>query len=306
MRALTIISAQAACTSRWHGVGHIEATSCFEWIWLDWATASRDPGRADNDVFPVEALEDIRAAVEFLRTRYGVRECTLAGLCSGAYHALRAAVAGMPVNRILMVNPANYFWKAGESLEDSEDADRGAVRARRGGADRRYFRFHRAAGPGARKEKPKSLRVHQREDRSRSWSSTPDFAVGFSDIQAEIARELIEAGIEVWISNHRWVEGILGYMRRLGALVGAAEKAEQYARALEGHLESIRGRRHRSCAGPRVYFEEWDEPRSPASAGCGADPHRRRRRCVSGGGAALSARIGSSPIRVRWCAGRRI
>lgn len=81
------------------------------------------PGRPDNDVFPAEALEDIRTAVEFLRTRYGVRECTLAGLCSGAYHALRAAVAGVPVNRILMVNPQNYFWKAGDSLETLQLAE---------------------------------------------------------------------------------------------------------------------------------------------------------------------------------------
>jgi pimeloyl-ACP methyl ester carboxylesterase len=81
------------------------------------------PGRADNDVFPAEALEDIRAAVDFIRTRYGVRECTLAGLCSGAYHALRAAAAGIAVNRILMVNPQNYFWKAGDSLETLQLAE---------------------------------------------------------------------------------------------------------------------------------------------------------------------------------------
>jgi alpha-beta hydrolase superfamily lysophospholipase len=81
------------------------------------------PGRADNDVFPAEALEDIRTAVDFIRTRYGVRECTLAGLCSGAYHALRAAAAGLPVNRILMVNPQNYFWKAGDSLETLQLAE---------------------------------------------------------------------------------------------------------------------------------------------------------------------------------------
>ena len=81
------------------------------------------PGHADNDVFPTEALEDIRTAVDYLRARYGVRECTLAGLCSGAYHALRAAAAGIPINRILMVNPANYFWKAGESLENLQLAE---------------------------------------------------------------------------------------------------------------------------------------------------------------------------------------
>jgi pimeloyl-ACP methyl ester carboxylesterase len=81
------------------------------------------PGCLDSEVFPPDALEDIRAAVEFLRTRYGVRDCTLSGLCSGAYHALRAAAAGVPVNRILMVNPQNYFWKPGETLETLQLAE---------------------------------------------------------------------------------------------------------------------------------------------------------------------------------------
>ena len=75
------------------------------------------PGCPDNDVFPPDALEDIRAAIEFLRTRYGVRDCTLSGLCSGAYHALRAAAAGVSVNRIIMVNPQHYFWNPGDTLE---------------------------------------------------------------------------------------------------------------------------------------------------------------------------------------------
>jgi alpha-beta hydrolase superfamily lysophospholipase len=76
------------------------------------------PGRADDDVFPQEALDDIRSAIEFLRASYGVGDVTLAGLCSGAYHALRAAVAGVSVNRILMINPQNYFWRPGETLND--------------------------------------------------------------------------------------------------------------------------------------------------------------------------------------------
>jgi alpha-beta hydrolase superfamily lysophospholipase len=76
------------------------------------------PGRVDDDVFPQEALDDIRTAIEFLRASYGVGDVTLAGLCSGAYHALRAAVAGVSVNRILMINPQNYFWKPGETLND--------------------------------------------------------------------------------------------------------------------------------------------------------------------------------------------
>ena len=81
------------------------------------------PGRAEDDVFPQEALDDIRAAIEFVRTTFGVRDVTLAGLCSGAYHALRAAVAGLPVSRILMINPQNYFWKPDESLKDLQLAE---------------------------------------------------------------------------------------------------------------------------------------------------------------------------------------
>jgi pimeloyl-ACP methyl ester carboxylesterase len=81
------------------------------------------PGRPDNEVFPPAALDDIRAAIETMRSRYGAGDVTLAGLCSGAYHALRAAVAGIAVNRILMVNPQNFFWKHGMTLEDLQIAE---------------------------------------------------------------------------------------------------------------------------------------------------------------------------------------
>jgi iron complex transport system substrate-binding protein len=88
----------------------------------------------------------------------------------------------------------------------------------------------------------------------------PDFVVGFSDMQADIAQVLIKAGIEVWISNHRSVAGILGYVRRLGALIGVAERAERYAQELERHIEAVRAEAAARRCRPRVYFEEWDEP----------------------------------------------
>jgi iron complex transport system substrate-binding protein len=88
----------------------------------------------------------------------------------------------------------------------------------------------------------------------------PDFVVGFSDIQADIAQSLIKLGIEVWISNHRTVAGILGYVRRLGALVGASDHAERYAISLEMHLESVRQSAASLARRPRVYFEEWNDP----------------------------------------------
>ncbi|HXN15602.1 MAG TPA: ABC transporter substrate-binding protein [Usitatibacter sp.] len=115
----------------------------------------------------------------------------------------------------------------------------------------------------ARKEKPKvsafiSARVEEIE------RLTPDLAIGFSDIQADIAQALVKRGIEVWIANHRSVEGILGYVRRLGALVGVAEKAEAYARELQAGVERVRVAGERLPRRPRVYFEEWDDPQISA------------------------------------------
>jgi pimeloyl-ACP methyl ester carboxylesterase len=80
-------------------------------------------GRANDDIFPPGALDDIGTAVQFIQSRYGIHDITLAGLCSGAYHALRAAVAGLPVTRILMVNPQNFFWKEGTALQDLQLAE---------------------------------------------------------------------------------------------------------------------------------------------------------------------------------------
>ena len=113
--------------------------------------------------------------------------------------------------------------------------------------------------PRARKEKPKvsaftSAKIGQ------ILELRPDFVIGFSDIQADIAAELIRHGVEVWISNHRSVDGTLDYIRRLGALVGAGERANAYADELRRGLDAIAADAARLPCRPKVYFEEWDEP----------------------------------------------
>jgi iron complex transport system substrate-binding protein len=113
--------------------------------------------------------------------------------------------------------------------------------------------------PCARKEKPK-VSAFTSAKIGEILALRPDFVVGFSDIQADIARELVKAGVEVWISTHRSVAGILDYIRRLGALVGAHERAEAYAQRAEDHLARIAAAAAALPRRPRVYFEEWDEP----------------------------------------------
>jgi pimeloyl-ACP methyl ester carboxylesterase len=98
---------------RWAQRGYVVLRMDFAGI----GDSATRPARPDDDVFPPTALDDMRAAIDLMRNRYGVGEVTLAGLCSGGYHALRAAVAALPVNRILLVNPQNFFWRQGDSLQ---------------------------------------------------------------------------------------------------------------------------------------------------------------------------------------------
>jgi dienelactone hydrolase len=81
------------------------------------------PGQSGNEVYPPGALDDVSAAINFLRREFGVEHVTLAGLCAGAYHALRSAISGLHVNTVLLVNPLTFYWKQGSKLSDVQDAE---------------------------------------------------------------------------------------------------------------------------------------------------------------------------------------
>ncbi|MBN9682860.1 MULTISPECIES: ABC transporter substrate-binding protein [unclassified Corallococcus] len=88
----------------------------------------------------------------------------------------------------------------------------------------------------------------------------PDLVLGFSDLQADIGRELCKRGVPVYLFNQRSLAEILQAVRLTGALVGRAEAAEALAVELEKNLE-----RHSDAAQslpkrPRIFFEEWHEP----------------------------------------------
>ena len=117
--------------------------------------------------------------------------------------------------------------------------------------------------PRARHEKPR-VSAFTSAKLDQILALRPDLAIGFSDMQADIAQALIRAGVEVWISNHRSVEGILAYVERLGALIGAFERAREYAARLQAHLDQVRAAAARLARRPKVYFEEWDEPQISA------------------------------------------
>ena len=111
----------------------------------------------------------------------------------------------------------------------------------------------------ARREKPRvSAFTSARVDKILALK--PDLVIGFSDMQADIARDLIKHGLNVLVFNQRSVEEILGMIRTLSAIVAAAERGARLVAELSTGLEAIRAQASRFQARPRVYFEEWDEP----------------------------------------------
>jgi iron complex transport system substrate-binding protein len=113
--------------------------------------------------------------------------------------------------------------------------------------------------PRARREKPRvSAFTSARTDRI--VALRPDLVLGFSDLQADIAAELVRAGLEVHVFNHRSVADILRMIRTLGGMIGCEGKAQALAAELDAGLAQVRARAAGLARRPRVYFEEWDDP----------------------------------------------
>ncbi|MDQ3263447.1 MAG: cobalamin-binding protein [Myxococcota bacterium] len=88
----------------------------------------------------------------------------------------------------------------------------------------------------------------------------PDLVLGFSDLQADLGRELCKRGVPVYLFNQRSLTEILQTVRVVGALVGRAEDGERLADRLEANLERIAEEAITLPRRPRVFVEEWHQP----------------------------------------------
>lgn len=88
----------------------------------------------------------------------------------------------------------------------------------------------------------------------------PDLVLGFSDLQADIGRELCKRGVPVYLFNQRSIAEILQAVRVIGALVGLGEAAERLADEFTANLERHAEAAERLPRRPRIFFEEWHEP----------------------------------------------
>src|SRR6187455_2416049 len=98
--------------------------------------------------------------------------------------------------------------------------------------------------PRVRREKPR-VSAFISADVPKILALHPDLVLTFSDLQADIAAELIRQGIAVHAFNQHDVSGILAMVRTLGALVGATAKADALAQSLEARMAAARQRAER-------------------------------------------------------------
>jgi iron complex transport system substrate-binding protein len=113
--------------------------------------------------------------------------------------------------------------------------------------------------PRARREKPRVSAFLSAKNHA-ILALKPDLVLGFSDLQADIARDLAKAGLNVVLFNQRSVEEILSMVLMLSSMVGVAEKGAALVTSLEKNLGSVREQAGKFRRRPRVYFEEWDQP----------------------------------------------
>ncbi|HSC46663.1 MAG TPA: cobalamin-binding protein [Gammaproteobacteria bacterium] len=113
--------------------------------------------------------------------------------------------------------------------------------------------------PEARRDKPK-VSAFTSAKLEKIVALEPDLVLGFSDLQADIAAELVRRGIEVHVFNHRSVADIFRMICMLGGMLGCEAKTQALAARLQSGLDAVRAEAAKLKRRPRVYFEEWDEP----------------------------------------------
>ena len=113
--------------------------------------------------------------------------------------------------------------------------------------------------PEARRDKPRvSAFLSAKIDKILALQ--PDCAIGFSDLQADIAAQLIRAGVQVHIFNQRSVDEIFAMLYQLAAMVGQADQGLQRIERVQARLQEIRTAAQALPRRPRIFFEEWYEP----------------------------------------------
>lgn len=88
----------------------------------------------------------------------------------------------------------------------------------------------------------------------------PDLVLTFSDVQADITRELVLRGLTVINFNQRSIREILDMIATLSRLVGKSAAGSLLIQQLQNNLAAIKTSAQTFPRRPRVFFEEWRDP----------------------------------------------
>jgi polyphosphate kinase len=85
----------------------------------------------------------------------------------------------------------------------------------------------------------------------------PDLVITSTDVQHQLASDLIRAGVAVWAINSRNLNEIYDAIRNLGQIMRRGGRADEIIAEMERALEPVHVN---GAARPKVYFEEWPDP----------------------------------------------
>jgi iron complex transport system substrate-binding protein len=145
----------------------------------------------------------------------------------------------------------------------------------------------------------------------------PDLVIGFSNLQAQVAHDLIKAGVNVLVTNQRSVEEILDCILMLARIVGAEAAGVALVEQMRGDLERISDSARKFPRRPRAFFEEWMDPLISGirwveelielAGGQPVFPHLRHQYAAKGRVVDSAAVVAANPevIIASWC-GRKV
>lgn len=88
----------------------------------------------------------------------------------------------------------------------------------------------------------------------------PDLVLAFSDLQADIVRQLVQAGVPVLALNQRSLTEIFQAILVIGGALGCDEAARGVIVDMQDEIRQVREFSSVWPDRPRVYFEEWGDP----------------------------------------------
>ena len=226
-------------------------------------SAALDPQRH----YDPRGVDDVARAIDWLRREHGAGPCVVAGLCSGAHHAWRAALAGVDVQQVVAINPLVFHWKPGHSLDPREQPFGQiaiAARARRALLDpRRWWKLLRGranvrviAGAFAARA-GLALRLRARElARLVRWPLQDDLA---AELAATCARGV--ALQFVFSSNEPGLPLLRAEAGRIGARLEREGRLEVCEVAHADHtFAAVAGRRGLHAALDMLLDRRWSAP----------------------------------------------